>query len=368
MKKHALISLLMTLPGMALADVAIVSGGGASCGESEISLRLQTYTDNEFLYDADAWKTKFFPVNGVKTTSGMIFECDNSHCSAGTIVRASAGSVFQGSTLSQETCFKCDASGGDSWDIITCPGGSNNLDTGNVNFTFDVGLNNRNECFFKGGNFRVGEWFFETPLAAGQKSYVTRQDCFNKGAVAGDHADKYYARCDQVGNAYDMHCVIATCEKGYSLKSGQCIKINTSNGNNNVIAPNPNTPEPNIPNSTPDNNNQPDGDTSPVVSTPDQNVVIKTQLNQRIDASVAVLDKIKSDFEVSRWKDADGNFNTSRLVSDSVAGVVLGTAGGLITSNVIKKNQVKNGFDDISCTVGGQVVAGWDDQFSVGIR
>lgn len=77
---------------------------------------------------------------------------------------------------------------------------------------------------------------------------------------------------------------------------------------------------------------------------------------------------MQSGFDVSVWKNAEGNFNTSRLISDSVAGVVLGTAGGLITSNVIKKNQVNNGFEDLSCTVGGQVVAGWDDQFSVGIR
>lgn len=72
--------------------------------------------------------------------------------------------------------------------------------------------------------------------------------------------------------------------------------------------------------------------------------------------------------EASVWKDKEGDFNKSRLISDSVAGVVLGTAGGLITSSVIKKNQTENGFEDISCTVGGQVVAGWNDEFTVGIR
>ena len=68
------------------------------------------------------------------------------------------------------------------------------------------------------------------------------------------------------------------------------------------------------------------------------------------------------------WKDDKGNFNTARLVSDSVAGVVLGTAGGLITSSVVKKNQVENGFEDLKCTVGGQIVADWGDQFRVGIQ
>ncbi len=73
-------------------------------------------------------------------------------------------------------------------------------------------------------------------------------------------------------------------------------------------------------------------------------------------------------FDTTVWRDAQGNFNTSRLVSDSVAGVVLGTAGGLITSNVIKKNQIANGFEDLSCAIGGQVVAGWDDEFVVGVK
>lgn len=87
-----------------------------------------------------------------------------------------------------------------------------------------------------------------------------------------------------------------------------------------------------------------------------------------INTIVSDLNNLKSGLDVTVWRTEDGSFNTSRLVSDSVAGVVLGTAGGLITSNVIKKNQVKGGFDDISCTVGGQVVAGWGDEFTVGIH
>ena len=77
-------------------------------------------------------------------------------------------------------------------------------------------------------------------------------------------------------------------------------------------------------------------------------------------------DKFRSD--VSVWKNADGNFNTARLASDSIAGVVLGTAGGLITSNIVKKNQIENGFEDIKCTIGGQNVAAWGDQFRIGIH
>lgn len=72
--------------------------------------------------------------------------------------------------------------------------------------------------------------------------------------------------------------------------------------------------------------------------------------------------------DASVWRTADGKFNVARLASDSIAGVVLGTAGGIITSNVVKKNQVKRGFDDVMCTVGGQSVADWGDEFRVGIR
>ena len=61
-------------------------------------------------------------------------------------------------------------------------------------------------------------------------------------------------------------------------------------------------------------------------------------------------------------------FNTARLASDSIAAVVLGTAGGLITSSVMKKNQVEDGFEDLKCVIGGQPVAGWGDEFRVGIQ
>ncbi len=68
------------------------------------------------------------------------------------------------------------------------------------------------------------------------------------------------------------------------------------------------------------------------------------------------------------WKNDDGKFNTARLASDSIAGVVLGTVGGVITSNIIKKNQIENGFEDLKCTIGGQTVASYGDEFTVGVK
>ena len=89
---------------------------------------------------------------------------------------------------------------------------------------------------------------------------------------------------------------------------------------------------------------------------------------RRIEGAISDIESIVSTLDRSKWKNAEGGFNTSRLLSDSIAGVVLGTAGGLITSHVVKKNQVEGGFEDIQCTVGGQVVSGWGDEFQVGIQ
>ena len=89
---------------------------------------------------------------------------------------------------------------------------------------------------------------------------------------------------------------------------------------------------------------------------------------QKIDQAVATLNTIRDGLRVNKWRNEEGKFNTSRLLSDSIAGVVLGTAGGLITSSVVKKSQVSDGFEDMQCTVGGQVVAGWGDEFRVGIQ
>ena len=100
---------------------------------------------------------------------------------------------------------------------------------------------------------------------------------------------------------------------------------------------------------------------------PDKNAEL-IRIQAEIKSARIKLDNIKDGFKQTVWKTADGKFNTSRLVSDSVAGVVLGTAGGLITSKVVKKNQIEDGFEDVQCTVGGQVVATWGDSFHVGIQ
>lgn len=72
--------------------------------------------------------------------------------------------------------------------------------------------------------------------------------------------------------------------------------------------------------------------------------------------------------EASVWKTESGSFNSARLASDLTAGVVLGTVGGIVTGNIIKKNQIKKGYEVLHCTIGGQTVADWGDEFNVGLN
>ena len=74
---------------------------------------------------------------------------------------------------------------------------------------------------------------------------------------------------------------------------------------------------------------------------------------------------VEDQFGLSKWRTADGKFNTARLASDLTAGVVLGTTGALVTSSVVKKKQVKDGFESLECTVGGQHVGDWGDVFHI---
>lgn len=92
------------------------------------------------------------------------------------------------------------------------------------------------------------------------------------------------------------------------------------------------------------------------------------QKRTEIGLIISELGRMNDSFGRSHWKTASGNFNGARLASDSIAGVVLGTAGGLITSNIIKKNQIRSGFEDLQCVIGGQVVADYNDEFTTRIN
>lgn len=90
----------------------------------------------------------------------------------------------------------------------------------------------------------------------------------------------------------------------------------------------------------------------------------KKKVEEDYEALKDFADKTKA----NKWRNKDGEFNTARLASDMTAGVVLGTAGALITSSLVKKSQVESGFEDIKCHISGQAVAEFGDEFTVGIK
>ena len=110
---------------------------------------------------------------------------------------------------------------------------------------------------------------------------------------------------------------------------------------------------------------------SQVVKITTKNVAITNQLEEKENKILTIvnkLDSISSKFQSSDWKTETGQFNTARLISDSVAGVVLGTVGGLVTSSIVKKSQTKQGFEDLNCVISGQVVAGYGDEFVIEVK
>lgn len=94
-------------------------------------------------------------------------------------------------------------------------------------------------------------------------------------------------------------------------------------------------------------------------------------LQTQIAASASASEEVETKYlsgKKSVWKNADGEFNKSRLASDSIAGVVLGASGGLITHSIIKKNQIKKGLEDVACFVGDFEVAEYGDEFTIGLN
>jgi hypothetical protein len=177
--------------------------------------------------------------------------------------------------------------------------------------------------------------------------------------------------------------ICATCDAPYILKDGKCIE-----------KPKPvKKPDDKKPGETTDNRNECEKGIAGYVifegvcmKTDDKAVIEKQReearvakekadkisvLQASISVSASASKEIESKYSIGKksvWKNADGKFNTSRLTSDSVAGVVLGAAGGLITHSVVKKNQIKKGMEDIACFVSDLKVADFGDEFTIGLK
>ena len=98
---------------------------------------------------------------------------------------------------------------------------------------------------------------------------------------------------------------------------------------------------------------------------PEQDITQQSEDPKSISILAGRLAKVENQFGLSKWRTADGEFNKARLASDLTAGVVLGTTGALVTASVVKKKQVKEGFESLECTIGGQHVGDWGDTFHI---
>ena len=98
--------------------------------------------------------------------------------------------------------------------------------------------------------------------------------------------------------------------------------------------------------------------------------VMLTSRREQIDRAEDVLRAFFAEAQrnASVWKTEEGDFNTARLASDMTAGVVLGTVGGVVSASVIKKKQIEKGYEVLHCTIGGQSVADWGDELTVGMK
>lgn len=91
-------------------------------------------------------------------------------------------------------------------------------------------------------------------------------------------------------------------------------------------------------------------------------------LQNKINMYAAKIREIEAAYgkgKASVWKNAEGNFNTSRLLSDSIAGVALGTVGGLVVNKLVKNNHLDTGFEEIGCSIDGNRLVNFEDEFVI---
>ncbi len=170
----------------------------------------------------------------------------------------------------------------------------------------------------------------------------------------------------QVGENNNVYYFKGIEEKGTGV-SGKYFRYasngtiwNKMGGTYNPFDPNKPDDKP-VVNPTDPVNPYPDPNPNPYA--PDPYAIYITTINN----SFISIGNVLGGLEESVWRNAEGKFNTSRLLSDSIAGVVLGTTGGLVTSSLVKKNQIEEGFENVQCTIGGQTVANYGDEFVVGM-
>lgn len=343
----------------------------------------QTANSASFLYesyqdysDLINWRPPLLP----KTSfNNRVWACGNNmKCDTGTVVLVPAGHAFQGNNIAVQQIYTCDAY---KWIAHDIKGGCseadirngvpvNNIENSNsrlyyeISGTYCIASEELINCI-KAADAKEGAvWNGESCICEDNKDW-NGQHCVasSSGGVASV----------QIVNNQPSSVSLFTCDANvlqqitsYTAQYADNASITTQINNILVYC------SGDAPNQIVFNNmynqlmaliNQ--------VNTDSANAALNARITvsrTNISNAIKSINDASATLDVSKWRNTEGNFNTSRLLSDSIAGVVLGTAGGLITSHVVKQGQIENGFEDLQCTVGGQVVANWNDQFRVGIQ
>ena len=391
---------------------------GATCGEVHMSFDgIQKPADNEFLYstheaylEADRkWRNDSLDLSGV----GEVFECDNDHCKRGTIKKMTKGHSFGGQKINEDVTYECKLN---RWVRV----GSESCQFAGVNIAVDEWYTDNagtkipvsyNDCHqFADGNPANKNDMFNVKCE--RINGLLKNVCHKIGADDDKKPDdtksgcaeyipdfdlvqqcSYCHREKESGAFWDSKSKICRCigevnkDKEWNAEQGKCVAKGGGDEGDDLI---PVTQCVTVLN-----------ELSLFVKTNCVSLSTKVELlmdlcmsgyltvamwnsqsseirysclnqqespKQKLVDAAEKLDTMFAGFKVSKWKNEEGKFNTARLASDSIAGVVLGTTGGLITSSVMKKKQVEQGFEDLQCVVGGQPVAGWGDEFMVGIQ
>ncbi|MBN1325059.1 MAG: hypothetical protein JW974_02475 [Alphaproteobacteria bacterium] len=407
MRKLAVFSIFLVVLGF------ISNANAGTCGPNAITyIGNQSPTDNEFLYvnktEFDKSEAGYLNTGKYGSGDGKAWECDDEFCPYGKTLEMNAGHVFNGQVINIKTKYTCAECGfgSDCWIPVS-------QDVCKYrNYTIPVGKAlNKNMTIIDCSGLDITDTSgesFELICRSGPHLICKAKTCKN-GLVADNAGKCVVAKTEAQNNCENANgtiwdkdkkeCKCSDKSKIWNAAKKQCINkpiviVNSPVKKSKVSECDELTinwlrevqlkysDDEEIIKLVQEIIDYCTNDDNRSQMNFDNNITkLKILIDIRLKKSQAVINsentiksltisikEMQSGMGISVWKDKEGEFNKSRLVSDSVAGVVLGTAGGLITSSVIKKNQEENGFEDISCTVGGQVVAGWGDEFTVGVR
>ena len=376
---------------------------GATCGEVHMSFDgTQRPADNEFLYSTHEayleaerkWRNDSLSLSGV----GEVFECDNDHCKKGTIKKMSKGHSFGGQKINESVTYECKLNRWVRVGAESCQFAGVNIAVGEW-YADTAGSKipvSYNDCHqFADGNPVDKKDMFNVKCER-KDNGILMNVCYKIGANDDSKLKDCLAkRTTPEGKACCyLSESVAKFENGRCVCSGGKTFSIDDHGKGNCTGGNGGDEGDKVPEK--DCLTQVSAVQSMYMNTACYSYIMEQITNLQVDCKVGIsqvnidqriavikndcdnfiirdetvrakqklvvaaekLDSIFAGLKKNKWRNEEGKFNTARLASDSIAGVVLGTTGGLITSSVMKKKQVEQGFEDLQCIVGGQRIAG----------